>query len=156
MAAYKAAELSRELQRRGATVQGRDDRGRDALHRAAHLPGAHRSAGFSPIRWDPRIDNSMAHIELTRRADAIVIVPASADFLAKLAHGLADDLLSTLCLARNCPLLAAPAMNREMWAQAPTQRNVRQLMADGVRLLGPGSGDQGLRRNRHGPYARTR
>jgi len=141
VAAYKAAELSRELQRRGATVQV-------VMTEAATRfigPPTFQALTGQPVftdQWDPRIDNSMAHIELTRRADAIVIVPASADFLAKLAHGLADDLLSTLCLARNCPLLAAPAMNREMWAQAPTQRNVRQLMADGVRLLGPGSGDQ--------------
>jgi len=92
--------------------------------------------------WDARIDNAMAHIELSRRADAIVVAPATADFMAKLAHGLADDLLSTLCLARARPLLIAPAMNREMWAQAPTQRNVALLRADGVRLLGPGSGEQ--------------
>lgn len=141
VAAYKAAELARELQRRGATVQVVMT---EAATRFVGPPTFQALTG-QPVftdQWDPRFDNNMAHIELTRRADAIVIVPASADFLAKLAHGLADDLLSTLCLARNCPLLAAPAMNREMWAQAPTQRNIAQLHADGVRLLGPDSGDQ--------------
>ena len=141
VAAYKAAELARELQRRGATVQV-------VMTEAATRfigPPTFQALTGQPVftdQWDPRIDNNMAHIELTRRADAILIVPASADFLAKLAHGLADDLLSTLCLARNCPLLVAPAMNREMWAQAPTRRNIAQLQADGVRVLGPGSGDQ--------------
>jgi phosphopantothenoylcysteine decarboxylase/phosphopantothenate--cysteine ligase len=84
----------------------------------------------------------MAHIELTRDKDLVVIAPATADFMAKLATGLADDLLSTLCLARNCPLLVAPAMNREMWERPATQRNVAQLRADGVEILGPASGDQ--------------
>jgi phosphopantothenoylcysteine decarboxylase / phosphopantothenate---cysteine ligase len=84
----------------------------------------------------------MAHINLSRAADAIVIAPASADFIAKLAHGLADDLLSTLCLARVCPLIIAPAMNREMWLNAATQRNVARLLADGVQLLGPDNGVQ--------------
>jgi phosphopantothenoylcysteine decarboxylase/phosphopantothenate--cysteine ligase len=84
----------------------------------------------------------MAHIALSRAADAIVIAPASADFIAKLAHGLADDLLATMCLARNCPLIIAPAMNREMWLNAATQRNVAQLIADGVLVLGPDNGVQ--------------
>jgi phosphopantothenoylcysteine decarboxylase/phosphopantothenate--cysteine ligase len=92
--------------------------------------------------WDARIPNNMPHIDLTRGADAILIAPASADFMAKLVQGRADDLLSTLCLARACPLLVAPAMNREMWAAAPTQRNVEQLKTDGVKILGPGNGDQ--------------
>ena len=84
----------------------------------------------------------MGHIALSRGADAIVVAPASADFIAKLAHGIADDLLSTLCLARECPLLVAPAMNRQMWGNAATQRNVAQLRADGVTILGPDTGDQ--------------
>jgi phosphopantothenoylcysteine decarboxylase/phosphopantothenate--cysteine ligase len=84
----------------------------------------------------------MAHIDTSRAADAIVIAPATADFISKLAHGLADDLLSTLCLARDCPLLVAPAMNRQMWANAATQRNVAQLISDGVQVLGPSSGAQ--------------
>ena len=94
--------------------------------------------------WDNRIDNNMAHIELSRAADAILVAPASADFLAKLANGFADDLLSTLALARRptCTLLVAPAMNREMWENPATQRNIAQLVADGVKVLGPGEGDQ--------------
>jgi phosphopantothenoylcysteine decarboxylase/phosphopantothenate--cysteine ligase len=92
--------------------------------------------------WDPRFDNHMAHIELSRGAEAIVVAPASADFIAKLAHGHADDLLSTACVARNCPLLVAPAMNVEMWENAATQRNVAMLRADGISVLGPAAGDQ--------------
>ncbi|HEY5993987.1 MAG TPA: bifunctional phosphopantothenoylcysteine decarboxylase/phosphopantothenate--cysteine ligase CoaBC, partial [Gallionellaceae bacterium] len=91
--------------------------------------------------WDADA-NGMVHINTSRAADAIVIAPATADFIAKLAHGLADDLLSTLCLARDCPLLVAPAMNKQMWANAATQRNVAQLERDGVTLLGPASGAQ--------------
>jgi phosphopantothenoylcysteine decarboxylase/phosphopantothenate--cysteine ligase len=84
----------------------------------------------------------MGHIELSRDRELIVIAPASADFIAKLANGLADDLLSTLCLARECPLLVAPAMNRQMWDNPATERNIRRLQEDGVRILGPASGDQ--------------
>jgi phosphopantothenoylcysteine decarboxylase/phosphopantothenate--cysteine ligase len=96
-------------------------------------------------QWDTREANNMAHIELTRGADALIVAPASADFIAKLANGLADDLLSLACLARQierCPLLVAPAMNREMWAHPATQRNVARLRADGAHVLGPASGDQ--------------
>jgi phosphopantothenoylcysteine decarboxylase/phosphopantothenate--cysteine ligase len=92
--------------------------------------------------WDARMPDNMAHIDLSRGADAIVVAPASANFLARLAHGLADDLLSTLCLARDCPLIVAPAMNRQMWENPATQRNVKQLVADGVIVLGPDSGEQ--------------
>ena len=88
------------------------------------------------------MDNGMAHIDLTRGAAALLVAPATADFLAKLAHGFADDLLSTLCLARDCPLLVAPAMNRQMWENPATQRNVAQLSADGVSVLGPAHGEQ--------------
>jgi phosphopantothenoylcysteine decarboxylase/phosphopantothenate--cysteine ligase len=91
---------------------------------------------------DGRIENGMPHIELSRDKDAIVVAPATADFMAKAALGLADDLLSTLCLARDCPLIVAPAMNRQMWEHPATQRNVAQLKRDGVTLLGPDSGDQ--------------
>jgi phosphopantothenoylcysteine decarboxylase/phosphopantothenate--cysteine ligase len=84
----------------------------------------------------------MAHIHLSRDADLLLVAPASADFLAKLAHGQAGDLLTTLCLARACPLAVAPAMNREMWAAAATQRNIGRLRADGVHLLGPTAGEQ--------------
>src|SRR5688572_3941751 len=92
--------------------------------------------------WDSRIRDNMAHIELTRDKDLIVIAPATADFLAKLALGLADDLLSTACLARECPLVVAPAMNRQMWEHPATRRNVERLRGDGVEVLGPASGDQ--------------
>ncbi len=92
--------------------------------------------------WDSSIDNGMPHIELSRDADAILIAPATAEFVAKLLHGRADDLLSTLCLARDCPLLVAPAMNKQMWENPATQRNFAQLVADNITVLGPGSGDQ--------------
>jgi phosphopantothenoylcysteine decarboxylase/phosphopantothenate--cysteine ligase len=92
--------------------------------------------------WSSGAANAMDHIALSRGADLIVVAPASADFLAKLAQGRADDLLSTLCLARECPLLVAPAMNVQMWGNAATQRNVAQLRADGVAILGPDAGDQ--------------
>jgi phosphopantothenoylcysteine decarboxylase/phosphopantothenate--cysteine ligase len=92
----------------------------------------------------------MGHIAISRGADAIVVAPASADFIHKLAHGAADDLLSTLCLARECPLLIAPAMNRQMWWNAPTQRNVAQLAADGVLILGPDTGELACNENGEG------
>src|SRR5262245_3565432 len=92
--------------------------------------------------WDDRVRDNMAHIQVSRGKDAIVVAPATADFIAKLAHGLADDLLSTLCLARACPLIVAPAMNREMWDHPATRRNVAQLERDGVAIIGPASGDQ--------------
>ena len=92
--------------------------------------------------WDESTLNGMPHIELSREADAIIVAPASADFLAKLVNGNADDLLSTLCLARDCPLLVAPAMNKQMWESPATQRNVTQLLKDGVMIMGPDSGEQ--------------
>src|SRR3970282_59441 len=95
-----------------------------------------------PDLGDARVPDAMGHIELSRDRHLIVVAPASADFLAKLAHGLADDLLSSLCLARRCPLIVAPAMNVEMWENAATQRNVDVLHADGVRVAGPAAGDQ--------------
>ncbi|HEX5336811.1 MAG TPA: bifunctional phosphopantothenoylcysteine decarboxylase/phosphopantothenate--cysteine ligase CoaBC [Gallionella sp.] len=141
IAAYKAAELLRLLMKQGMEVQV-------AMTEAAcHFitPTTMQGLSGKPVmtsQWDASVPNSMAHINLSRTADAIVIAPASADFIAKLAHGLADDLLSTLCLARNCPLLIAPAMNREMWQNAATQRNIAQLERDGVTILGPCSGVQ--------------
>jgi len=141
IAAYKAAELLRLLMKQGMEVQV-------AMTEAAcHFitPTTMQGLSGKPVftdQWDASAPNSMAHINLSRAADAIVIAPASADFIAKLAHGLADDLLSTLCLARNCPLIVAPAMNREMWQNAATQRNIAQLLADGVRVLGPDCGVQ--------------
>lgn len=141
IAAYKAAELVRLLVKQDIEVQV------VMTEAAGHFITPTTMQALSGRRvyteqWDASVPNNMAHIELSRAADAIVIAPASADFIAKLAHGLADDLLSTLCLARNCPLLIAPAMNREMWLNAATQRNVKQLIADGVRVLGPDSGVQ--------------
>ncbi|MFY9259914.1 MAG: bifunctional phosphopantothenoylcysteine decarboxylase/phosphopantothenate--cysteine ligase CoaBC [Gallionella sp.] len=141
VAAYKAAELLRELMRQNISVQV------VMTEAACHFvtPTTFQALSGKPVyidQWDAREPNNMAHINLSRAADAIVIAPASADFMAKLAHGLADDLLSTLCLARNCPLLLAPAMNREMWLNPATQRNVAQLQADGIQVLGPDSGLQ--------------
>ncbi|MDD5300546.1 MAG: bifunctional phosphopantothenoylcysteine decarboxylase/phosphopantothenate--cysteine ligase CoaBC [Gallionella sp.] len=141
IAAYKAAELLRLLMKQGVEVQV-------AMTEAAcHFitPTTMQGLSGKPVftdQWDASVPNGMAHINLSRAADAIVIAPASADFIAKLAHGLANDLLSTLCLARNCPLIIAPAMNREMWQNAATQRNIAQLLADGVRVLGPDCGVQ--------------
>src|SRR5690606_16415337 len=98
-----------------------------------------------PVRddlWDAAAEAAMGHIELARWADRVLIAPASADFLAKLAHGRADDLLTTLCLATDAPIAVAPAMNRLMWANAATQANVATLRDRGVAILGPGEGDQ--------------
>ena len=140
IAAYKAAELARLLMKQGIAVQV-------AMTEAAcHFitPATMQALTGRPVlvnQWDA-VNNGMAHIDSSRNADAIVIAPATADFIAKLALGLADDLLSTLCLARDCPLLVAPAMNKQMWAHAATQRNIQQLAADGVTMLGPASGVQ--------------
>ena len=145
IAAYKAAELVRLLQKQGVDVQV------VMTEAACHFitPLTLQALSGKPVltdQWNSTSSggegNGMAHISASRAADAIVVAPASADFIAKLAQGLADDLLSTLCLARDCPLLVAPAMNRQMWENAATQRNVQQLQADGVALLGPGSGAQ--------------
>ena len=141
VAAYKAAELVRLLVKAGAEVDV-------ALTAAgAQFVGAATFQALTGRRvwqalWDERMDNGMAHIDLTRGAAALLVAPATADFLAKLAHGFADDLLSTLCLARDCPLLVAPAMNRQMWENPATQRNVVQLRTDGVSILGPAHGEQ--------------
>jgi phosphopantothenoylcysteine decarboxylase/phosphopantothenate--cysteine ligase len=141
IACYKIAELTRLMTKAGATVQV-------AMTEAATqfiTPVTMQALSGRPVftsQWDARIDNNMPHIDLSRAAQAIVVAPASADFLAKLAHGRADDLLSILCLARECPLLVVPAMNRQMWANPATQRNVAQLRADGVIILGPDAGSQ--------------
>ncbi|MFH1044406.1 MAG: bifunctional phosphopantothenoylcysteine decarboxylase/phosphopantothenate--cysteine ligase CoaBC [Pseudomonadota bacterium] len=141
IAAYKAAELTRLLALAGAEV-------RVVMTAAACrfiTPVTLQALSGNPVHtdlWDASVPNNMAHIELSRGCDAIVIAPASADFLAKLAQGLCDDLLSTLCLARECPLLVAPAMNLQMWGNPATQRNLAQLRADGIAILGPASGDQ--------------
>ncbi len=141
IAAFKAAELVRLLGKQGADVQV-------AMTGAAtHFvtPMTFQALSGKPVftdQWDARMPNAMAHIDLSRQADCIVVAPASADFLARTVHGLADDLLTTMILARDCPLLVAPAMNRQMWENPVTQRNVAQLTADGVNILGPASGEQ--------------
>lgn len=141
IAAYKAAELVRLLVKQSIDVQV------VMTEAASHFITPMTMQALSGKRvytdmWDASIDNGMPHIELSRQADAILVAPASADFLAKLAHGRADDLLSTLCLARDCSLLVAPAMNRQMWENSATQRNIALLKQDGVLILGPGSGEQ--------------
>lgn len=141
IAAYKAAELTRELQRKGIEVQVVMTEAARALVTPATFQALSGRPVFSDM-WDARIADSMGHIELSRGKDAIVVAPATAHFIAKLASGLADDLLSTLCLARECPLIVAPAMNRQMWDNAATRRNIEQLTRDGVTILGPASGDQ--------------
>ena len=144
IACYKAAELARELVKAGATVQVvMTDAAQQFITPVTMQALSGRNVYTS--QWDARETNSMAHINLTRDAHLVLVAPASADFVAKLLHGRADDLLSLLCLARpieRCALLVAPAMNREMWAHPATQRNFRQLAADGATVLGPGSGDQ--------------
>ena len=144
IACYKAAELVRELVKAGATVQVVMTAAAEQFITAVTLQALSNRTVYAS-QWDAREPNNMAHINLTREADAVLIAPASADFIAKLLHGRADDLLSLMCLARpieRCPLLVAPAMNREMWAHPATQRNFAQLAADGAWVLGPGSGDQ--------------
>jgi phosphopantothenoylcysteine decarboxylase/phosphopantothenate--cysteine ligase len=144
IACYKAATLTRELVKAGATVQV------VMTEAAGHFVTATTLQALSnrtvcTSQWDAREPNAMAHINLTREADAVLVAPASADFMARLVHGRADELLSLLCLARpaeRCALLVAPAMNREMWAHPATQRNVAQLRADGATVLGPAAGDQ--------------
>jgi phosphopantothenoylcysteine decarboxylase/phosphopantothenate--cysteine ligase len=141
IAAYKAAELVRLLVKAGADV-------RVAMTEAATRfigPTTLQALSGQPVwtdLWDPRVNDAMGHIELSRDRELILIAPASADFMAKLAHGLCDDLLSTLCVARRCPLMVAPAMNVEMWQNAATQRSAETLRADGVHIVGPASGGQ--------------
>ena len=149
IACYKSAELVRALVRQGATVQVLMTEAACQFITPVTMQAlSGRPVGLS--QWDLREPNAMAHINLTRPCDAIIVAPASADFIAKLAQGRADELLSLMCLARPhgsdgvapVPLLLAPAMNREMWAHAATQRNIAQAQADGAAILGPGSGDQ--------------
>ncbi|MBX3622435.1 MAG: bifunctional phosphopantothenoylcysteine decarboxylase/phosphopantothenate--cysteine ligase CoaBC [Rhizobacter sp.] len=144
IACYKGAELARGLVKAGATVQVVMSEAAEQFITAVTMQ-ALTNRNVYTSQWDTREPNAMAHINLTRDADAVLIAPASADLMAKLAQGRADDLLSLMCLARpieRCPLLLAPAMNREMWAHPATQRNAAQLRADGAIVLGPGNGDQ--------------
>ena len=141
IATYKAAELTRLLVQAGHEVQV------VMTEAATHFvgPTTFQALSGKPVltqRWDNTQGNGMAHIDLSRAADAFVIAPASANFIAKLAQGLADDLLSTLCLARACPLAVAPAMNKQMWDKPATQRNLAQLRQDGITLFEPVCGAQ--------------
>ena len=144
IACYKAAELCRALVKAGVTVQVVMTEAAEHFITAVTMQALSGRPVYTS-QWDAREGNNMAHINLSREADAIVVAPASADFMAKLLHGRADELLSLMCLARpieQVPLIVAPAMNREMWANPATQRNVAQLKADSVHVLDVGQGEQ--------------
>src|SRR6218665_51233 len=144
IACYKSAELVRLLTKAGATVKVVMSEAAEQFITAVTMQ-ALSNHPVVPSQWDAREPNNMAHINLSREADVMLVAPASADFIAKLAQGRADDLLSLTALARPaqaCPLLVAPAMNREMWAHPATQRNLAQIQQDGAHVLGVGNGDQ--------------
>ena len=144
IAAFKSAELCRALVKAGVTVQVVMTEAAEQFMTAVTMQALSGRPVYTS-QWDPREANNMAHINLSREADAILVAPASADFMSKLLHGGADELLSLMCLARpldKVPLIVAPAMNREMWSNPATQRNVAQLKADGVHVLDVGQGDQ--------------
>lgn len=141
VAAYKAAELVRLLGKAGADVHVVLTEAGARFVTAVTFQALSGNTVWSDL-WDPRMPNNMAHIDLTRGAAAILVAPASADVLAKIVHGMADDLLTTMCLARDCPLLVAPAMNRQMWESPATVRNLARLREDGVHVLGPDAGEQ--------------
>lgn len=143
VACYKVAELCRALTKAGATVQVVMTQAACQFITPVTMQALSGNTVYTD-QWDARIDNNMPHIDLSREADAIVIAPCSTDFIFKLAHGACDDLLSTLCVARpaHIPLLIGPAMNVEMWQNHATQRNVAQLHADGIQVLGPAAGEQ--------------
>ena len=144
IACYKSAELCRALIKEGATVQVVMTEAAEQFITKVTMQALSNRPVFGS-QWDDRAANNMPHINLSREAHAILVAPCSADFMAKLLHGRADDLLSLMCLARpmdQVPLLVAPAMNREMWVHPATQRNVAQLKADGVQVLDVGTGDQ--------------
>jgi phosphopantothenoylcysteine decarboxylase/phosphopantothenate--cysteine ligase len=141
IAAYKAAQLARLLVKAGADVRVAMTEAATRFVTPVTLQALTGQSVWTDL-WDPRVPDNMGHIELSRDRELIVVAPASADFLGKVAGGLADDLLSTLCLARRCPLMAAPAMNVEMWENPAMQRNLHTLRGDGVFLAGPAAGDQ--------------
>ena len=144
IACYKAAELCRALIKQGASVQVVMTESATQFITVVTMQALSNRPVFVS-QWDAREPNNMAHINLSREADAILVAPASADFMAKLLHGRADDLLSLMCLARpvgEVPLILAPAMNREMWVNPATQRNVAQLTQDGALVFDVGQGDQ--------------
>ncbi|MDA0276710.1 MAG: bifunctional phosphopantothenoylcysteine decarboxylase/phosphopantothenate--cysteine ligase CoaBC [Proteobacteria bacterium] len=141
IAAYKAAELARALGRVGCDVRVAMTEAATRFITPVTMQALTGQTVWTDL-WDPRVADNMSHIELSRDRDLILVAPASADFMAKVAQGLADDLLSSLVLARRCPLMLAPAMNVEMWDNSATQRNLRTLRADGVDFAGPAAGDQ--------------
>jgi phosphopantothenoylcysteine decarboxylase/phosphopantothenate--cysteine ligase len=141
IAAYKAAELVRLLTRAGADVRVAMTEAAMRFITPVTLQALSGQSVWTDL-WDSRVPDNMGHIEHSRDRDLILVAPATADFIAKVAHGLADDLLSALCVARRCPLMLAPAMNVEMWENAATQRNLQLLREDGVLLAGPAAGDQ--------------
>ena len=141
IAAYKAAELSRLLGKAGCDVRVAMTEAATRFITPVTMQALTGQTVWTDL-WDPRVADNMSHIELSRDRDLILVAPASADFLAKAAHGLANDLLSTLVLARRCGLMVAPAMNVEMWDNPATQRNLRVLREDGVAFAGPAAGDQ--------------
>ncbi|MCE4557619.1 bifunctional phosphopantothenoylcysteine decarboxylase/phosphopantothenate--cysteine ligase CoaBC [Roseateles cellulosilyticus] len=144
IAGYKIAELTRLFAKGGATVQVMMTEAAEAFITAVTMQALSGRSVYTS-QWDARPANNMAHINLSREADLMLVAPASADTIAALAHGRADDLVSLTALARRvheCPLLVVPAMNREMWAHPATQRNVAQIQADGATVIGPASGDQ--------------
>src|SRR6202140_3063788 len=148
IAAYKSAELVRRLIERGAQVQVV----MTAAAREFVTPTTFQALSGRAVRtdlWDPQAEAAMGHIELARWAELVLVAPASADFLARLAHGLADDLLTTLCLATDAPIAVAPAMNQLMWRNLATRSNVELLMARGIHMIGPGVGEQAC--GEHGP-----
>ena len=141
VAAYKAAELARLLTQDGIDV--RTVMTQSACHFVG--PVTFQSLTGNPVYtdlWEANAAHNMAHINLSRNVDMILVAPASADFIARLANGMADDLLATLCLARDCPIMIAPAMNRQMWENSATKRNLSSLQNDGVKIIGPESGAQ--------------
>ena len=141
IAAYKAAELVRLLTRAGADVRVAMTEAATRFITPVTLQALSGQTVWTDM-WDPRVPDNMGHIEHSRDRDLILVAPATADFMAKVAHGLADDLLSALCVARRCPLMLAPAMNVEMWENAATQRNLQVLQENGIMLAGPAAGDQ--------------
>lgn len=141
VAAYKTAELVRLLGQAGAQVDVVLSEGGARFVTAVTFQALSGRPVWTDL-WDARMPNNMAHIDLGRDADAILVAPATADFIARIASGRADDLLATLCLARDVPLIVAPAMNRQMWASPPTRRNIERIRGDGVTVFGPAAGEQ--------------
>ena len=143
IACYKSAEFARAMIREGASVQVAMTANAMKFITPVTMQALTGHTVFTDS-WDDRLENNMPHIDLTRQADLVVIAPCSANFMSKLANGLCDDLLSTLCLARpsEIPFMIAPAMNAEMWKKPATRRNVNRLKADGVLIAGPASGYQ--------------